>query len=133
MVEQDGNTLVISVPMEFKRRGGRKEIVVSGGAEPDEGREPSSLAVAVARAFYWQEQLDAAVYASTTDLADKMGIDRSYVGRILKLAGLAPRLVEAILRGEEPGGLSVDGLAKDLPVGWSELRGSGNRNTVVTS
>ena len=35
------------------------------------------------------------------ELAQKHGVDRSYVGRALKLTSLAPDLVEAILAGDE--------------------------------
>lgn len=49
-------------------------------------------------------------------------VDRSYVRRILRLASLAPDIVEAILRGTEPSGLSLERLAKALPVLWEEQR-----------
>lgn len=49
-------------------------------------------------------------------------MDRSYVRRILRLASLAPDIVEAILRGTEPSGLSLERLAKALPVLWEEQR-----------
>lgn len=55
-------------------------------------------------------------------LAAWYGTDRSYVGRILKLAGLAPDIVEAIVTGYEPSGLSVAKLLKDLPVVWEKQR-----------
>jgi len=51
-----------------------------------------------------------------------LGVDRSYVGRMLRLTSLAPGIIEAILRGEEPNGLSLRKLQKDLPVQRDELR-----------
>jgi hypothetical protein len=47
-------------------------------------------------------------------------IDRTYVGRMLRLTSLAPDIIEAILRGDEPDGLSLEKLRKDLPVRWEE-------------
>ena len=41
------------------------------------------------------------------DLARKYDVDRSYVGRLLKLTSLAPDIVEAVLMGNEPSGLSL--------------------------
>ena len=39
-----------------------------------------------------------------------------------KLTSLAPDITEAILRGEEPDGLSLENLRKNLPVRWEEQR-----------
>ena len=49
-------------------------------------------------------------------------MDRTYVGRVLRLTSLAPDIVEAILRGDEPNVLSLRKLQKDLPVCWEEQR-----------
>ncbi|MCC5830284.1 MAG: hypothetical protein JJU36_12635 [Phycisphaeraceae bacterium] len=46
----------------------------------------------------------------------------TYVGRMLRLTSLAPDIIEAILRGGEPDGLSLEKLRKDLPVRWEEQR-----------
>jgi hypothetical protein len=62
------------------------------------------------------------MYASLEDLAKDVGCDRTYVGRMLRLTSLAPDIIEAILRGEEPDGLSLETLRKDLPVRWEEQR-----------
>jgi len=44
------------------------------------------------------------------------------MSRLLPLAFLSPRIVEAILLGEQPADLSVRHLARsiDLPIGWAE-------------
>jgi len=42
--------------------------------------------------------------------------------RMLRLTSLAPDIIEAILRGKEPEGMSLEKLRKDLPVAWSEQR-----------
>ena len=48
---------------------------------------------------------------SIAELGRSLGVDPTYVGRILRLTLLAPDIVEAILDGHEPSGLS---LAKKL-------------------
>ena len=68
------------------------------GASPSHD-EPTSLAKAVARAFRWQQMLESGEAARITDLADRVGLDRCYVPRILQLALLAPDILEAILAG----------------------------------
>ena len=50
-----------------------------------------------------------------------MGLSSSYVGRHLNLGLLAPDIVEAILMGREPDGLSLERLCR-LPMEWEEQR-----------
>ncbi len=42
--------------------------------------------------------------------------------RMLRLTSLAPDIIEAILRGNEPDGLSLEKLRKNLPVRWEEQK-----------
>lgn len=51
-----------------------------------------------------------------------MHLDRGYVGRILRLTLLAPDIIQAILDGWEPSGLSLEKLTKPFPDDWSEQR-----------
>jgi len=64
------------------------------------------LITALPRAFHWQELIDRGKYSSISDLAEALGLDRSYVSRIMRLTLLAPEIVEAIVDGPEPSGLS---------------------------
>jgi hypothetical protein len=53
--------LVVSVPLAMKRRGGRKQVIVPGGANSDISTQPStnaSLALTIARAHRWRELLE---------------------------------------------------------------------------
>ena len=67
-----------------------------------------------------QHLLDTGQVASITELADRLGTDRSYVGRILCLTLLAPDTVEPLLRGREPNGLSLVKLTDPFPLLWHE-------------
>ncbi|MCC6311611.1 MAG: hypothetical protein IT345_11960 [Trueperaceae bacterium] len=121
-VEQGGR--VIHIPMTLKKQGGRKEIIVPEGLPQSQPRSPAQepLVVALARAFHWQDLIDGGRYSSITELARALDVDRSYVGRITRLTLLAPDIVEAILRGVEPSGLSLQRLTKQLPVEWPRQR-----------
>jgi hypothetical protein len=122
-VERDGDAVVVRIPMLIKKRAGRKEVIVPQGlAGKPEAAAQEPLVTALARAFHWQELLDTGRYATMTDLAKALGVDRRYVGRILLLATLAPDIVEAILAGREPSGLSLEVLAKGIPMSWVEQR-----------
>ena len=80
----------------------------------------SALVSAVAKAYRWQEQLESGQYASLEELAAANGVDRTYVSRILRLTSLSPEIVERILDGDEPEGVSLRRLQKDLPLAWSD-------------
>ncbi len=67
--------------------------------------------------------LDTGEAASLDNLADRCGADRSYIGRLLGLMSLAPDLLVAILRGEEPAGVSLNQLtATGCPMLWSRQK-----------
>ena len=55
-------------------------------------------------------------------MAAANGVDRTYVGRILRLTSLAPVIVERILDGDEPEGLSVAKLREHLPLVWADQK-----------
>jgi len=123
MVDGDGG-LRIRVPIALRRRGGRKEIVVSQGLPRRRGSAPraySALVLAVIRGHRWKALLESGRYPSIDALAARMGVGSSYVGRHLNLALLAPDIVEAILSGKEPDGLTLEKLHR-LPVEWEEQR-----------
>ena len=117
-------TLILTIPMRFKRRSGRKEIVVpaEAGLEPQAPAQ-DALVTAVARAFRWRELMENGRFPSMSALAKHLGIDRRYVGRTLNLSLLAPDLVDAILAGHEPSGMSFEKLnALDMPALWTDQR-----------
>jgi len=138
-VRRDGDAIVVHIPVRFYRRNGRQMILADGdtSAVPATQRNPGgngcnqTLIEAIAKGYRWQEQLESGEYASLEDLAHAVGCDRTYVGRMLRLTSLAPDIVEAILRGDEPDGLSLEKLRKNLPVRWDEQRrhwGTTDRN-----
>jgi hypothetical protein len=66
--------------------------------------------------------LDEGVYTSISEIGDTENISKSYVSRILRLALMAPDLVEAILAGTADQALVLGRLERPLPPGWEEQR-----------
>ena len=120
---KDGQTVDIRLPMEFKTRGGRKEIILpaNAGTGPKAYRN-RPLVLALARAYRWQRMLDTGQVGSLDDLARLCKVDRSYVGRVVKLTSLAPDLVNGVLTGSERAGLSLAKLREDIPLLWDKQR-----------
>jgi hypothetical protein len=120
----EGEQLVVSVPLAMKRRGGRREIITPGGQSPESqphSRTNASLALTIARAHRWRELLEQGRYRSIRSLAGELGVDNSYVARLLRLSLLAPDIVEAVLDGGEPSGLSLEKLYR-APMEWEDQR-----------
>jgi len=66
--------------------------------------------------------LDSGEVASLSELANLVGTDKSCLGKILRFTLLAPDIVEAILNGREPEGLSMTQLLGSIPAMWEEQR-----------
>ncbi len=121
----EGTTLVVRIPMRFQRRGGRKRIVAPDGTAivpASKPRPDGTLVKVLARAWRWQRMLDAGVYNSVSEIGDAENISKSYVSRILRLALLAPDIVQAILAGNADQGLMLQSLERPLPMSWAEQR-----------
>ena len=66
--------------------------------------------------------LDEGVYATVSEIGDTENISKSYVSRILRLALLAPDIIDAILTGETDQGMVLEQLERPLPASWEEQR-----------
>jgi len=56
-------------------------------------------------------------------LAEREGITRRYIRRLVGLAFLSPELVDAILQGRQPIALTATRMTElDLPLDWTEQR-----------
>ena len=125
VVRRDGDAVIIDIPMSFRRRAGRKEVILPPGAVAASvvpAKPPTSLEIALARAFRWQEMIESGQAESNSDLARKLKLDQSYIARTIRLASLAPDIIKAVLDGQEPDGLSLWGLRRDVPLLWQEQR-----------
>jgi hypothetical protein len=62
--------------------------------------------------------LESGECGSITELAAAERIDRSYLCRVLRLTLLAPEIVEGIMDGRQPEGVTLPALMKGFPVAW---------------
>jgi hypothetical protein len=121
-VHRDGDCVVLNIPMAFRRRSGRREIILPQATATVEPQPNRTLVLALARAWRWQEMLDRGDVGSVDELARRLHLGSTYVARVLRLTSLAPSFVDAVLAGEEPDGLSLRHLMIDLPLDWGEQR-----------
>lgn len=110
-------TVTAHIPFRLVKRGGWKEMQLPDGASSAR-KADNTLVKAMARAFRWQRMLEDGAFATISELAEHEGIAASYISRTLRLAQLAPEIVEAILSGRQPAGLALEALRKPLPSEW---------------
>ena len=121
----EGNTIVVDIPMQWKRRGGRKVIIAPDGGDawaPAKPRHDETLIRALARAHRWKRMLEDGTYSSISALADAERINKGFVSRLLNLTLLAPDIQEAILDGRQPKGMQLEELTRAMPMEWGEQR-----------
>ena len=113
-----GDTIRIFIPMELRRRSGRKVIVA-----PKQGKknsEPTAFQKTYAKAYMWQKWIDEDVVENTEELAKKVGLSASVINRYLRLANLSPAIVERFLADDQPEELSIKKMRDEIPLLWSE-------------
>ncbi len=99
-------TLTVVIPLPVKPPGGRKAVVTTGVLAL-ERRQDITLIKAVARAFRWRRMLETGRFATLKERAAAEKLNSSYTSRVLRLTMLAPDIVEAILYGRQPEGMTL--------------------------
>lgn len=127
MISLDGTAIVISVPVNFTRKFGRRYMIVP----PTEGdnipfvtttHKDDKLLKALARAHKWSQWLESGKVKSVDQLAVENEINPSYVSRIIRLNLLAPDIKEMILDGTQPKTMKLSEMLKPFPDDWQAQR-----------
>ncbi|MBF0590328.1 MAG: hypothetical protein HQL53_14500 [Magnetococcales bacterium] len=132
-LSRDGKDIIIRIPMKFRRVGKRKRIIPPKGAKAEVGsadlpalpevvEKENPLLQAVIKAHIWRDLMESGKVGSMRELAEKEGVDSSYVGRTVRLTLLAPDIVGLILEGEQPEAMTVNALRRGFPVEWDRQR-----------
>jgi len=124
-VEED--YISIFIPMSIKRRGGNVATMIlpkdKALYENKTNNYDHNLITALVKAYKLQKKLDKNPKMTIAELAEKEGLTKGYVGRLLRLNLLSPDIVEAMLDGKQPRDLKLqDLLRKEIPYIWDEQR-----------
>ena len=119
----DGKTIVVTIPMRLKWRGGRRIIIAPDGIEmPPPGPKDEAMAKLVAKAHHWLFLLESGKFSSIAQLAQHEKLDSSYVSKVLRLTLLAPDIVEAIIDDRQTDVMTWREMSKPFPSDWTEQR-----------
>ena len=127
-LSSDGSILSVLIPLNLRKRGGRKLIIAPAGAPqpawaPPPGRADPTLVKALARAHRWKKLLDTGKYATIKEIAETEGVAARYIGQLLQLTLLAPDIVEMILDGRLPKGVGLAQFMEPWPGEWGAQSG----------
>jgi hypothetical protein len=117
---QDPKTIRLALPPARPRA--RKEILVPGNCGTQPRRIDQALILALARARLWMGSLRQGEFVDTNEIAQRFGLGDAHVRRLLRLAYLAPDIVEAIIEGRQPRTLTVKRLLRGIPLSWADQR-----------
>ena len=103
-------TVTVTVPFAIRKRGGRTLVMTPDGATSAPApriRVDSALLKALARGFRWRKLLETGHFATIEEIAKAENINPSYISRVLRMTLLAPEIVEGVLAGRQPAGLTM--------------------------
>ena len=76
----------------------------------------------IAQGHLYRDKLLSGKFGSIADLAKSEAVDLRHLSRVLKLAFLSPKIIDAICNGSEPEDLTTEALLKmnAFPMDWQE-------------
>ena len=92
--------------------------VDTNGERQDFVRE--TLLTAIARGKRWQARIDDGTIATVKEVAERIGCNKSYVARIMRLSLMSPAIIRKIIAGYYPPGLTINRARKSLPLIWTK-------------
>jgi hypothetical protein len=94
--------ITISVPIALKRRSGRSLVTLPNGMPNgferpwDGAASPEQLALA--RGMVWRRMLESDEVQTLSEIAEREGVDGSYVSRLVNLTPQAPWVISVLLK-----------------------------------
>ncbi len=114
------STMRVFIPLARRKRNGRPRIVPPADIVPDTGGVDPHVLKAIARAWSWRRKLESGDAATIQDIARDQDISDRYVGRMLRLAWLAPAVLEKLLIGRTAPAVSIKDMAMAAELPWAE-------------
>jgi site-specific DNA recombinase len=125
LAEENEQPIPLSVAAQFRRAGlGIRMLVEEGGLPGWAAKADPKLVKLIARAQLFHQKLAESTGEHLDQVANGLGLTRSYLTRVLRLTYLAPDITRAILDGRHPRDFTAQKLLSHsrLPLGWPEQR-----------
>jgi hypothetical protein len=116
-------TMRVFIPLTIRKRNGRPKILPPADMVSDTGGVDPHILKAIAKAWSWRRKLESGAFGAMSDIAEAENVTPPYVGRMLKLAYLAPAVLEKLLIARVSPVVSVKELAEAAELPWAEQAG----------
>jgi hypothetical protein len=117
---QQCNPFTIGIDFRLTRTGRAMRLVQNDGARAHQSEADAAMVSLIVLARKWWDMLACGTIDVAT-LARREGFDRTYIAKVVRVAFLAPDVVEAILEGKQHGQLEAGHLRlHGIPASWAE-------------
>jgi hypothetical protein len=115
------DTIRIMIPLTLRKRNGRPKIMPPADYCPsvDRIQDPHILR-AIGRAWSWRRRMEAGEFATIQELAEGIDVAERYVSRLLRLAYLAPEVLQRLLYNREIPAATMLQLSDCAALPWVE-------------
>ena len=111
------------IPVSLKRCGIEMKLIVPNGEQPNAHPITTrALQDALRKAIIWNQALVTGQVTAMKELAKQEHVTPPYIGHLVKLAFLAPDIIEAIMRADVSVELSLGRRKKRFPLDWEAQR-----------
>ena len=114
-------TIRVVIPLTIRKRNGRPKILPPDEVTVRDGRsqDPHVLR-AIARAWNWRRKLERGEASTIADIANAEKVTDRFVSRMMRLAYLAPDVLEKLVIHRIPPALSLNDLMAIADLPWPE-------------
>lgn len=116
-------TMRVFIPLTIRKRNGRPKIVPPADMVPDTGGVDPHVLKAVARAWSWRRKLESGAVSTLSDIAEAEGVTPAFIRRTMKLAYLAPAVLEQILIARRSPSVSLKDMSAIAEQPWVVQKG----------
>ena len=115
------DTIRVVIPLTIRKRNVRPKILPPAIHVPAEARmQDAHVLRAIARAWNWRRRLERGEASTIADIAEAENLSDRYVSRMVRLAYLAPEVLEKLLIHRIPPALSLNDLMAVAERPWAE-------------
>jgi hypothetical protein len=114
---------ILSISTKLKRCGHESKLIIADEYASDANPTTThAIQNALKKALIWNQALTTGEVSNMVQLAKQENVTQRYIAHLIKLAFLAPDIMEAIIKGNIPPKLALDRLKKGIPIDWKEQR-----------
>ena len=114
------DTIRVVIPLEIRRRNGRPKVLPPENVVARQARaQDPHILKALGRAWAWRRKLESGEVATVGDIAKAEKVTDRFISRTMRLAYLAPEVLERLVVRREPPEVSWNNLVRATYLPWA--------------